>query len=265
MDGGEYSHSAEYDSISVAAELAFYAGTVWYRKTFTCPANAQKVFIEFEGAMQTATLWINGDSIGQHINSGYTSFCYDIGQYLVRGGSNVIALRLNNVKSPDIPPGGTSPDYNLYGGLSRDVWLRFKDSVYIPVYTQQVSTPNASATSAPVRAKTLVVNSSASGQTATVVVNVFDATNSRIASDSGTQFLPANGNYTFNVYDTITSPHLWTPETPYMYSVQTLVKVGGAVVDSVVEPCGGDGFPGPSPTNFLLTGNRSEIRAVCSH
>ncbi len=260
-------HSASYDSITVAAEAAFYAGTVWYRKHFVCPAGAQKVFIEFEGAMETATLWVNGDSIGQHINSGYTPFCYDIGSYLIRGGSNVVALRLNNVKSPDIPPGGTSPDYNLYGGLSRDVWLRFKDSVYIPVNTQQILTPNASAASTQIRAKTLVMNASAGGQTATVVIALFDATNTNVNSDSSTQYLPAAGQYTYDITmrNAVANPHLWSPSSPYMYSVRTLVKVNGAVVDSVVEPCGVRWFSWSVTTGFSLNGARFEIRGMCVH
>jgi beta-galactosidase len=260
-------HSASYDSTTVAAESNFYQGTCWYRKSFVCPATAQKVFIEFEGAMQTATLWINGDSIGQHINSGYTPFCYDIGSHLKPGTANEVALRLNNVKSPDIPPGGASPDYNLYGGLSRDVWLRFKDSVYIPVNTQQILTSNASAASTQIRAKTQVVNSSTSAQNATVVITLLDATHTIVTSDSASQNLPANGNYTYDITarNAVTNPHLWSPSSPYMYSVQTLVKVNGAVVDSVVEPCGVRWFSWSVSNGFSLNGSRFEIRGMCVH
>ena len=131
-------HSASYDSINYDAEKNMYQGTCWYRKSFVIPTSAKRVFIEFEGAMQTADLWVNGDSIGRHINSGYTPFSYEISSHLVRGGNNVLALRLNNVYSADIPPGRTGPDFLLFGGLSRSVWLRFKDSVYIPINGQQI-------------------------------------------------------------------------------------------------------------------------------
>jgi hypothetical protein len=260
-------HSASYDSTVYSSEENFYQGNCWYRKTFTCPSTFQRVFIEFEGAMQTADIWINGTFVGEHNNSGFTPFSYDISNYLVRGNSNLIALRLNNVKNDTIPPGdvGTAPDFLFFGGLSRDVWLRFKDSVYIPIYSQQIITPDTLTTSARVRAKTPVVNSSGTGVTATLVVTVFNASNTKVTADSSVQYLPANGNYTFNVVDTITNPSLWSPSTPSLYSVQSLVKVNGAVVDSVVEPLGVRWFKWSKTNGFYLNGSRLEIRGMCVH
>jgi beta-galactosidase len=56
-----------------------YRGPAWYRTTFAVDAanSAKKVFVEFEGAALVATVWVNGDSIGQH-RGGYTSFTFDI-------------------------------------------------------------------------------------------------------------------------------------------------------------------------------------------
>jgi hypothetical protein len=52
-----------------------------------------------------------------------------------------------------------------------------------------------------------------------------------------------------------------------MYSAQTLVRVGGVVVDSVVEPCGFRWFTWAqgSGGSFNLNGSRLEIRGVCTH
>jgi hypothetical protein len=258
-------HSTSYDSTTYTAETNRFQGTCWYRKTFTCPSTFQRVFIEFEGAMQISDLFINGDSVGEHINSGYTPFFYDITNHLVRGGSNVVALRLNNVNNSDVPPGNLTPDYYLFGGLTRDVWLRFKDSVYIPIYSQQIITPDTLTTLARVRAKTPVMNSSGTAQTATLVVTVLNAANTRVDVDSASQSLPANSSYTFNVVDTITNPSLWSPSSPYLYSVQTLVKVGGVVVDSVVEPLGVRWFKWSATNGFYLNSSRYEIRGMCVH
>ena len=80
-------HSASYDAPTWSSEINYYQGDCWYRKTFTVPANAKKVFIEFEGAMQTATVWVNGTQIGLHDNSGFTPFYFDISDNLVRGAA----------------------------------------------------------------------------------------------------------------------------------------------------------------------------------
>ncbi|HAJ79160.1 MAG TPA: hypothetical protein DCO75_05260, partial [Fibrobacteres bacterium] len=160
-------HSPTYDTPTPTGEAAYYIGTCWYRKSFALPANVQKVFVEFEGAMQVATVYLNGTQIGVHNNSGYTPFFFDISNQVVRGGNNVIAISLNNTRSADIPPGwaNSGPDYYLFGGLNRSVWLHFKDSVYVPVYSQQViPIPNSSATSAQLHVRTPVMNESKAAQ-----------------------------------------------------------------------------------------------------
>jgi hypothetical protein len=53
-------HSPSYDTTNYAGEHSAYIGTCWYRKTFTVPSVAKKVFIEFEAATQIADLWLNG-------------------------------------------------------------------------------------------------------------------------------------------------------------------------------------------------------------
>ncbi|MBN2037942.1 MAG: beta galactosidase jelly roll domain-containing protein, partial [Chitinispirillaceae bacterium] len=101
-------HSPSYDSLAPASEMAYYVGTCWYRKSFALPANVKLAFIEFEAAMQSATVYLNGTQIDIHNNSGYTPFVLNISNQVVRGGNNVLAVRLNNQKSADIPPGWAS-------------------------------------------------------------------------------------------------------------------------------------------------------------
>jgi len=258
-------HSASYDAPAWSSEINYYQGDCWYRKTFTAPANAQKVFMEFEGAMQTATVWVNGVQIGLHDNSGFTPFYFDISGALVRGAANVVAIKLNNQKSPNIPPGGSSPDFCLFGGLYRSVWLRFKDSVYVPIYTQQIQTEHVSAASAQIHARTAVKNDAAMAKSVQVAITLLDAANASVVSQTATQTIPAGALDTFDMMTAaFANPHLWSPANPYMYSVQTLVSVNGAIVDSVVEPCGVRWFTW-STQGFYINGSRFEIKGLCVH
>jgi hypothetical protein len=266
-------HSASYDSATSQSsttangEQNYFVGTCWYRKTFTLPVTPQKVFIEFEGAMQVADLFINGDSVGEHNNSGYTPFVFDISN-MVHSGSNVLALRLNNVRSASIPPGwaNSGPDYYLFGGLTRAVWLHFKDSVYIPVYQQQViPQPNAAATSSQLRVRTPVMNASGSALNAKVTVNLFDASNNLVNTDTATKSIPSGTLDTFDMTSTSFTCNPWSPATPYMYSVSTVVSVGGVTVDSVVEPCGFRVFTWTVANGFSINGTRTEIHGMCLH
>jgi beta-galactosidase len=277
-------HSCSYDAAPIvvngvadwASEWNYYKGNCWYRKTFGVPASAKKLFIEFEGAMQVATVYVNGVQVGQHINSGYTPFYYDISNRVTRGANNVIAVMLNNAVNNDIPPGtqytsqtgGQRPDYLLYSGLYRSVWLHAKDSVYIPIYSQQVRTDNVSASSAQVHAITPVRNEALTAKNVTVTVTLFDAAHSSVVTKSATSSVAANTLDTVDILtDAISNPHLWSPSSPYMYSVQTLVSVGGVVVDSVVEPCGFRWitWAAGSGGSFNLNGSRLEIRGMCVH
>jgi hypothetical protein len=270
-------HSCSYDSAPVvvtgeadwAAESNYYKGNCWYRKTFGVPSGTKKLFIEFEGAMQVATVYVNGAQVGQHSTSGYTPFYFDISNYLKRGDNNVVAVRLNNAVNNDIPPGSSNsrPDFLLYSGLYRSVWLHAKDSVYIPIYSQHVQTVDVSASSARIRAITPVKNGTASAKTITVDVTLFDAVKENVVTTSSTQSIPANTTDTIDITTGTFTPKLWSPSSPYLYSVQTLVSIDGVVVDSVVEPCGVRWITwntGPGGY-FSLNGSRLQIKGMCVH
>ena len=63
-------HSANYDPPTIEGEqksvpqASEWNGVHWYRKRFVVPSTGhnQKVFIEFDGAMQIAEVYINGKS-----------------------------------------------------------------------------------------------------------------------------------------------------------------------------------------------------------
>jgi beta-galactosidase len=271
-------HSCSYDSAPVvvtttanwSAESNHYKGNCWYRKTFGVPLSAKKLFIEFEGAMQVATVYVNGNTVGTHNNSGYTPFVFDITQWITRGANNVVAVMLNNAVNNDIPPGssGSRPDFLLYSGLYRAVWLHAKDSVYVPIYGQFIQTVNVSAASAQIHALTPVKNDATAAKTVSVTVTLFNATQTSVATLTSALSIAAGVLDTFDMtLPAIGNPNLWSPSSPYMYSVQTLVRVGGVVVDSVVEPCGFRWITWATGSggSFNLNGSRLQIKGVCVH
>jgi len=258
--------SVSYDAPYASYEMNHFAATCWYRKHFTCPANIQKVFIHFEGVMQTCDVFVNGDSVGSHQASGYTPFFYDITNYLVRGGSNVIALRLNNVDDPGIPPGGYGtdgePDFFLFSGLYRNVWLLFKDSVYIPDWGQRITTPGTT-TSAAVRARTVVANATSAAKSADVTITLLNAAGVSVVTATSTQSVPAASSTNFDMTTSAITPQVWSPATPNMYSLRTIVTVGGAVVDSIVQPVGFRWYSWSTSNGFSLNGSRFELYGMC--
>jgi beta-galactosidase len=271
-------HSATYDKPTVNGELNFYGNpsapnkNCWYRKKFICPANARKVFIRFEGVMQTATVYVNGTQVGTHVNGGYTGFFFDISNNVVKGDTTCIAVRANINNDVNIPPGGSNwasggaaPDYLLFSGMYRDIQLLFKDSVFIPLRGQRIAT-TGSAASPTAHAVTSIRNDATAAKTVVVTINLLDATGNSVATQTASLSAAANSTTTFDMTTgAVSSPHLWSPSSPYLYSLHTKVSVNGVVKDSAVEPIGLRfySWSAGTPGGLSINGTLTEIKGMC--
>jgi hypothetical protein len=255
-----------FDEYTVAPDNGYYDGDAWYRKTFTLPDTSagKKVVIEFEGVMQTADVYVNGQFVGRHDNSGYTEFMFDITAFVNRTGTNVIAVKDNNHNVDSIPP-GISPDYCLHGGIYRDVWLWETDSVHVPLWKQYVSTPTVSTSSAAVKVVTTLANDKKQAQTCTVTYVILDSTGAQVATQSAQQSVPAGGTSVFTMNSTISSPKLWSTTTPYLYKVYTTVSVGGVIIDDFWERFGARTITWSNTNGLLINGTRVQVIGTCLH
>ncbi len=110
-----------------------YCFVSWYRKRFFVPADAagRRVFLDFDGVMVAATVYVNGTSAGPEHRGGYTPFSLDVTDLVKPGEENLLAVRVDSTERPDIPPFGGVVDYLAFGGIYRDVSLRIVDPIYI--------------------------------------------------------------------------------------------------------------------------------------
>ena len=93
------------------------AGIGWYRKKLNIPATDAGeiiIFLDIDGAMSYATVWLNGRIVGGW-PYGYSSWRVDLTPYVVFGEENQLAIRLDN---PD-----NSSRWYPGGGIYRNVWL----------------------------------------------------------------------------------------------------------------------------------------------
>jgi beta-galactosidase len=72
-------------------------GVAWYRRKLDIPATdaGKSIFLDVEGAMSYATVWLNGKLVGGW-PYGYASWRVDLTPYVVPGGSNQLAIRIDN-------------------------------------------------------------------------------------------------------------------------------------------------------------------------
>ncbi|HEX2925429.1 MAG TPA: carbohydrate-binding protein [Ruminiclostridium sp.] len=234
-------------------------GIGWYRKTFTVPSDysGKKVSIQFDGAYMNSQVWINGTSLGTR-PYGYISFEYDLTPYLNIGGTNVIAVRLNN----NLP---TSRWYSG-SGIYRNVWLTALEPVHVAYCGMSVATPSVTNSSAKADVSTKILNQGSTEKTVTLKTTLVDASGKEVAANTASAVkIAANGNNTFNQSFTVENPHLWSTNSPYLYTVQTQVLVDETVVDTYKSTMGFRYFDFSSTTGFSLNGVNMKLNGVCLH
>lgn len=103
-----------------------------YRKDFTLPEPlaGRRLFLDFEGVMTAATVTLNGHGYPEH-KGGYVPFSLDITDAVRESGENQLIVHVDSTERTDIPPHGGTVDYMVFGGIYREVSLRYVEPVYI--------------------------------------------------------------------------------------------------------------------------------------
>lgn len=243
----------------------YYRGIGWYRKHFTLSAEqvAQRVFMEFAAAFSVADLWVNEQHVGQYMG-GFTGICADVTDF-VRPGENLAAVRVTNVHDPNVLPGKDIPDYDLYGGLYREATLVVKNRLYIPQYGIRVTTPQVSETAAVVHVAVRVQNRGDVRHCA-VKVQLRDPAGKALAERLVKAALPPGEEKTLEVtFDPVSSPALWSAETPHLYSVYVQLSDGATPCDEDAAWFGIRRYEFRVNDGFFLNGNRVELRGMNRH
>ena len=126
----------------------FPTGIGWYRKDFTLPCEeaGKMVFVQFDGVYRDSEVWVNGKSVGRRPN-GYATFQYDLTPHVQFGGTNVLAVRVDNSAQPN-------SRWYSGSGIYRLVHLTVTDRLHIKHWGTTVTTPEVAADRARVRIAT---------------------------------------------------------------------------------------------------------------
>ena len=103
-----------------------------YRRPLRMPAGTagKRLFLDFEGVMTAATVYLNGEKIGGY-RGGYTPFSFELTKHLNPAGPNLLAVEVDSTERADIPPFGYEVDYLTFGGIYREVSLRVVPQVFL--------------------------------------------------------------------------------------------------------------------------------------
>ncbi len=242
-----------------------YFGIGWYRKTFTIPASdaGKRVFLDVDGAMSYASLWLNGHYLGGW-PYGYSSFQVDLTPYLKPGADNVLAIRLDN-------PNNSSRWYPG-GGIYRNVWLETMNPVHVTHSGAFVTTPEISADAAIVNLKVNVSNESAAAASATVKTDIYaldaqgNITGPSLASATAAPLAIDPGAIKTATLDLkVANPQLWDLSHPNLYAAVSTIQQNGQDVDSVRSNFGIRTIKFDPDKGFLLNGQHVPLNGVCDH
>jgi len=102
-------------------KLYYYENTLWYKRDFTVGKKAgRRYFLHFGAINYHALIYVNRKKAAGH-EGGYTSFDVEVTD-LVSTGSNLLVIKVENIRRPDrIPP--MNMDWWNYGGITRSVSL----------------------------------------------------------------------------------------------------------------------------------------------
>lgn len=219
----------------------WWNGWGWYRKHITIGEQyrGKRVRFEFDGVQKYSEIYLNGKLIETH-KGGFTSFYADATDAVRFGEDNVLVVAVNNtLNDKDRIPPMNAGNWVVYGGIVRDVRIVLTDPVSIPFqgsYKHEggtfITTERAGRKSASVNVKTYVGNKTGKDVAATVKTTLKDADGNTVAQSEDKLDIKAGDIASMDqAFSKIASPHLWTPDTPYLYTAVSEILVGGKRTD----------------------------------
>ncbi|WP_105618824.1 glycoside hydrolase family 2 protein [Vallitalea okinawensis] len=234
-----------------------------YKKIFSVPKEHEnkQIYIDFEGVMTYAEVYINGHYLGEH-KGGYTPFSFNLTKYIQFGQENCLTVKVDSRERNDIPPFGFVIDYLTYGGIYREVSLRVVDSIHIDnifAKPQQVLEDrkglgvdvylkHTSENPKKVLVKTTLTNKE--GQKYGEAINEVEINGSEMKESLSLSDLEGI--------------QLWDIDTPHLYDVRVEILENDQVIDCHETRVG---FRSAEFTSkgFYLNGRRVKIRGLNRH
>ncbi len=234
-------------------------GLGWYRKRFRLPQSYRDraVVLEFDGVYQNSEVWINGHYLGLR-PYGYIPFAYELTPYLDFDKDNVLAVRVDNSKQ-------TNCRWYSGSGIYRHTWLLATNPLHIAYWGTFVTFPRISKESATIEVKTTVANNLKISAQCSLITAIVDKDDKIVQTKQTAQEISANDKCEFVQQIVIDSPHLWSPASPYLYTVRSTVRRSEHIVDEYVTPIGIREAVFDANRGFVLNGEHIKLNGVCIH
>ncbi len=213
------------------SDLRNHQGVAWYRRSFTLPSLAfgEVLLIHFGAVDYRADVYLNGELVGTH-DGGYLPFDVEVTAQFKKGKNDLVVRVMDPVPGPvgtegvlysEIPHGKQSW-YVQTSGPWQSVSLEIKpvrhfELVHVtPIINGRVS----------VDVRMTSTKSSLQGET---IKFVLFSPEKKMVAEFIKPILSQDDSphYEFNV----ASPSLWSPDSPKLYKLLTILSTGDTAVD----------------------------------
>ena len=238
------------------AESGFLpGGTGWYRRHFTVPQEwqGQEIILDFGGVYMNCDVYLNGEKLAYH-PYGYTSFAIDLTSHLLAEEDNVIAVRVDH----SVP----SSRWYSGSGIFRHVTISALNPVHIGRYGIVLTNKDNTALQADI-----TLDNHAGRDAETKIIFRLRTPDGTTAAEETISDFTVRTNAVSICTLTLTPDiiQLWSPEDPYLYTVEIGVLAGGQLLDYTEIPYGFREASFDPDHGFTLNGQPVKLQGVCLH
>ncbi|HTR80995.1 MAG TPA: glycoside hydrolase family 2 TIM barrel-domain containing protein [Bacteroidota bacterium] len=235
----------------------------WYKREIFIPEQpgGRRFLLSFEGVNLKAKIFVNGQFAGGHVG-GYVGFDVDITPFVRAGVLNEILVRADNSYDVDLIPSQKS-DFFIYGGITRNVWLKIVPSRYIN--RMMIRTPKVSVEAASATCEISLLNHAASGGRINVTASIRDNKNKEIGKTETAVKVVKDSTTLMLTLPTTKNPLLWSPSSPTLYTMVVELNESGKIIDRVSDRFGFRWYEFKEHGPFFLNGKRLLLRGTHRH
>jgi Beta-galactosidase/beta-glucuronidase len=232
-----------------------------YRRYVDLPStwDGRRVYIHFEAGTAAMYVWVNGQKVGYTENTKSPAE-FDITNY-VKPGKNLIAAEVYRWSDGSYLE---DQDFWRISGIDRNVYLYSTANLRVADFFARPDL-DGSYKNGSLTVDVLLSNYNKSAKTGVVEASLLDANGKELFNQTLKIATPADGKKEMTFSKNVSSPNLWSSETPYLYSlVLTLKDESGKFIETVATKIG---FRKVELKNgqLLVNGKRILVHGVNMH
>lgn len=251
----DYSIDRDYSEAGEAQSAYKLGGVGLYRKSFYIKEKKRAV-LSFDGIYCDCEIYINGTKLGCH-HHGYAPFMVDITDDLFIDRENILAIRVDN-------PIPTSRWYSG-SGIFRDVELILTDDIYFEnVKIDDCGLENKD-DEIFLKIRANISNKTNKKEQITITHRLIFEDEVIKTYKSDIFSLKPLANAEVKAEFPIKYPRLWSPDSPNLYKVESLIEIDGKIIDKISSDYGFRYLDISSWTGLKLNGSPIKLKGVCLH